>query len=130
MNWLRKVLYGRYGMDKLSLFLIGLAVVISIVNLFFRNAIVQLLVFLFLILALLRFFSRNTERRYQENQRFLQIFNRFLGWFRRRRDMFRSRKTHKFFKCPACKNTLRVPRGKGKVYITCPKCGERFVGRS
>ena len=130
MNWLRKLMYGRYGLDQLSLFFLGLAIVVSVLNIFLRNAIVQLVVLFFVVLALFRFFSRNTARRQQENQRFLSIFRRAMGYIRRRQDMYRSRKTHKFFKCPACKNTLRVPRGKGKVYITCPKCGERFVGRS
>ncbi len=130
MNWLRRWMYGRYGLDQLSLVFLGAAITVSIVNIFLRNTIVQAVVFLLVILAFLRVISRNTQRRYQENQAFLRFFRRISAWFRRQADMRRSRKTHKFFKCPACKNTLRVPRGKGKVYITCPKCGERFIGRS
>ena len=130
MNWLRKFMYGRYGMDQLTLAILALAIVVSAVNIFLRIGIVQLLVFGLILLGFLRAFSRNGAARSRENQKFLHIFSRFRGWSRRKKDMHQNRKTHKFFKCPGCKNTLRVPRGKGKVYITCPKCGERFTGRS
>lgn len=130
MNWLRRWMYGRYGMDQLTLALLGLAILLSAVNVFVRSNLLQLFAFLPIVLGLLRAFSRNLEGRRRENQAFLSVFRRTVAWFRRKKDMHQNRKTHKFFKCPACKNTLRVPRGKGKVYITCPKCGERFVGKS
>jgi len=123
-------MYGRSGMDQLGLAILGLAILLSVINIFFKIQLLQLLVILLILLAFLRAFSRNTAARSRENQKFLHIFSSIRGWSRRKKDMHQNRKTHKFFKCPGCKNTLRVPRGKGKVYITCPKCGERFTGRS
>jgi len=70
--------------------------------------------------------SRNIKRRRAENDRFLRYWWPVRTKASRSLSLARQRKTHKFFKCPGCGNTLRVPRGKGKLQITCPKCGERF----
>ena len=68
--------------------------------------------------ALFRTLSRNTYKRYQENRKFLQIFDRLKD------------RQHRYFDCPKCRQTVRVPRGKGKIAISCPKCGEKFIRKT
>ena len=79
-----------------------------------------------LVWGIFRMLSRNIPRRRAENDRFLRFWGPVKAKFRLQKDKWKSRKTHKFFNCPSCKKNLRVPRGKGKIQITCPKCGERF----
>ena len=125
-NWLRNFMVGRYGQDHLNTALFAAAIVVWVLSLVFRAFVLRLLYFVLICLALFRMFSRQIEKRRREN-------DRFLTWWwpvRRRLELklrqLKESRTHKFFRCPGCRNTLRVPRGKGKVNITCPKCGERF----
>ncbi|MBQ9168946.1 MAG: hypothetical protein IJX67_11150 [Oscillospiraceae bacterium] len=113
---------GRYGTDKLNMTILGIGVAVCLVSMFIRVPIVNLILtiisYVLLIWALFRSFSRNTYKRYQENRRFLQFFDRLKD------------REHKYFNCPRCRQPVRVPRGKGKIAITCPKCKERFVRKS
>ena len=68
---------------------------------------------------LFRFFSRNLTARRGENQRFLRCFQPLTSWLTRARD-----RDHRYFPCPGCGTVCRVPRGKGTIRITCPKCGQ------
>ena len=77
-----------------------------------------------------RMFSKNTAARYKENVAYLKVKNRVVGWYANLRRRIRESKTHRFYKCPTCKTTVRVPKGKGKIRITCPKCGASFVRKS
>lgn len=119
---LARFMSGRYGTDKLNMAILGVGVVLSLISMFTRVALVNLILTLLsyglLILALIRSFSRNTYKRYQENRKFLQFFDRL-------RD-----REHKYFNCPRCRQSVRVPRKKGKIAITCPKCRERFVRKT
>ena len=113
---------GRYGADQFGRFLSGAALVLLIVNLFVRGVVGQILYFLVLavlVYNIFRMFSKNTAARYKENVAYLKVKNRI-----------RESKTHRFYKCPTCKTTVRVPKGKGKIRITCPKCGASFVRKS
>ena len=71
-----------------------------------------------MIWALFRGFSRNTYKRYQENRKFLQFFERLKD------------REHRYYDCPKCRQVVRVPRGKGRIAITCPRCRERFVRKT
>jgi len=82
------------------------------------------------ILNMYRMCSKNIYKRSQENKAFLQVRGRVQSWFEVVKKRFEQRKTHVFFKCPSCKQTVRVPKGKGKISITCPKCGTAFVKKS
>ena len=119
---LSRFMAGRYGNDKLNNAILGVGVVLCLVSMFIRNPLVKLiltlLAFGLLFWANFRTFSRNTYKRYQENRRYLRF-----------RDQLRDRQ-HRYYTCPRCKQTVRVPRGKGKIAITCPKCGERFVKKT
>jgi uncharacterized paraquat-inducible protein A len=130
LNFLRKFMAGRYGPDHLNTALVVLALVIGFVSSLVQFVYLVYLSYLIFALALFRMLSRNIPRRRAENDRFLRFYSpvkqRIKAFFRR----LKERKTHAFFKCPSCKNRLRVPRGKGKLQITCPKCGERFIKKT
>lgn len=124
---------GRYGADQFGHFLSGAALVLLIVNLFVRGVVGQILYFLVLavlVYNIFRMFSKNTAARYKENVAYLKVKNRVVGWYANLRRRIRESKTHRFYKCPTCKTTVRVPKGKGKIRITCPKCGASFVRKS
>jgi DNA-directed RNA polymerase subunit RPC12/RpoP len=120
-------MYGRYGSDTLNKVLtgvyIGWVVLYSILSLWVNSTIyslVYILVTIALIFAIFgRMFSRNIEKRRRENQK-------FCGFFKLRRNKFRDRKTHVYYKCPRCKAMLRLPRAKGKHTVICPRCQNRF----
>ena len=73
-----------------------------------------------------RMMSRNITRRQLENQSYLQKRQAVFDWFALQRDCFRQRKEFAFFRCPGCGRTVRVPRGKGRIRITCRHCGYSF----
>ncbi len=114
-QWLAKGMQGRYGSDQLNLVILGLALALSLLGLIFHQSWLSALSFLPLALSAYRMLSRNTYRRHQENRRYLQILGRL-------RD-----RNNRYFKCPKCRQVVRVPRGKGKISITCPRCHEKFV---
>lgn len=124
---------GRYGMDQLSRFLDFAALALLIVSLFIRGMAGSILFYGAVVLILwsyFRIFSRNTHRRYAENERFLRLIGRFVSNFSNRRCHQEQKKIYKYFYCPGCKQKVRVPKGKGRICITCPKCRREFVRRS
>ena len=129
-SFLRKFMMGRYGPDHLNLAIIIVSIILGLVYRIFSLMVLLYVSYLFLFLALFRIFSRNIKRRRAENDRFISIWWPVKTRFKRFFTGIKSRKTHKFFKCPSCKNTLRVPKKKGKLQITCPKCGERFIKKT
>jgi ribosomal protein S27E len=117
---------GRYGPDQLFIGLFVLSIVVNLVAGITGVSYLSILSWLIIIYALFRFMSRNIYKRRHENDVFLRYWTPFSGWFKKRIHRIKDGKTHRFFKCPGCGNTLRVPKGKGKINITCPKCGARF----
>ena len=130
-KWLAKIMVGRYGVDQLTNFLLICSVVVLLIGTLFLGSFVHTVLLVLAVTLLVfgywRIFSRKTSQRYQENQKYLRLRNRVTGRFRTLRDRARQRRTHRFFKCPQCGVTVRVPRGKGKIKITCPKCHATFV---
>ena len=129
---LARFMVGRNGNDQLNLFLLGLDVVLLIVASFVRgNAgrALYLLTFVLLGWTYFRMLSRNLVRRRQENGRYLRAQYRAAA-VKLRREKWVQRRDYKFFTCPSCKTTLRVPRGHGKIKIVCRKCGNTFTGKS
>ena len=129
-----KFMYGRYGSDKLNLFMVIVLLVCAVLNLFVRTGYFSVLLtsweFLLLILIYFRMFSRNISKRYAENQKYLQMTDGIRRkWATWKRDMG-VRKTHHIYKCPKCKQKIRIPKGHGKVAVRCPKCGTEFIRRS
>lgn len=118
----QRFMSGRYGTDKLNTWILGAGVILCLVSIFVPVALVNLVLtagsYALMIWAIFRTLSRNTYKRYQENRRFLMLLNRLKD------------REHRYFDCPKCHQPVRVPRGKGKIMITCPKCAEKFPGKS
>ena len=120
-------------MDRLNLFLQAVDLLILILAAVFRGAVGRVLfpmAVALLIVVYFRMFSRDRVRRMQENERYLRLREQVIAAFRRNKTVWDQRKDYKFFTCPACRTTLRVPRGKGKIKIVCRKCGNSFTGKS
>ena len=118
----RRFMEGRYGTDRLNMAILSMGLVVCIFSMFIQNAGVDLILtaisYALMIWAISRSLSRNTYKRYQENRKYLQFFDRLKD------------RDHRYFDCPKCRQMVRVPRGKGKIAITCPKCREKFIRKT
>lgn len=136
MNWLRRFMYGRYGgNDQLSVCLFVLYLVVFVLSAIFRRTVAApVLMAVGYVLVLIYFFrclSRNIYRRQAENQKFLRVWNPVKNYFRFLKLRFRERNgVKKLYRCPKCHQTIRVPRGRGKIAITCPKCRFEFIKKT
>lgn len=134
MNRLRAFMAGRNGMDGLGMALLIAAVVANLLSRFVHTergaSALSLIALVLMVWCLYRIFSRNIAARQKENQKFTGIFSRVKSGAADVKYRMDNASEYKFFTCPGCKNRLRVPRGKGKIQITCPKCGQRFGGKS
>lgn len=132
-NWLRKVMTGRYGVDEFSRFLNMVAMISLLLFVLVKNTI-SLIFWLMavgsLIWSYIRMFSRNTYKRRAENNAYLTIRYHLTRKFTGLKQRMRQKKYYRFYKCPRCGVTTRVPKGKGTIRITCPKCGEIFQRKS
>lgn len=128
-NFFSRLMYGRYGSDMLSLFLVSVSLVLwiisSLVKIQVVSAIVWVISYAALILAIFRMFSRNYARRRAENDKFVSLVSPLLQGFQRKRAQMRD-KDHAYFRCPSCGQMLRVPKGKKRISITCRNCGNVF----
>ena len=113
---------GRYGTDRLNMAILSVGLVASLLSMIFKFAPVNLALFILsygmMFWAIFRTLSRQTYKRYQENRKFLQLMGRMKD------------REHRYFDCPKCRQMVRVPRGKGKISITCPRCREKFVKKT
>ena len=127
-----RFMQGRYGIDQYSQFLSIAGLILIIISNFLVFVVlpINILGTVMFIYAYVRVFSKKINKRYSQNQKFLSRTEGIRNWFRVIKKRFKQRKTHKFFKCPNCKQKIRVPRGKGKIEITCPKCKTKFVRKS
>jgi DNA-directed RNA polymerase subunit RPC12/RpoP len=121
---------GRYGADQLSLALLVMAVVLSITVRLIGIPYLSLIVYIPLGLCIFRMLSKNIKRRSMENYKFYMLTSRVRRWFGKIQRRMAESKTHRFFKCPDCKAELRLPKGKGKIVITCPKCRHEFMRKT
>lgn len=125
-----RFMQGRYGVDKFSNFLIILALVLLVIDLFFPFVLLRTMALLLVLYAYFRILSKNHYKRYAENERYMKYYNKVRFFWARRKSHMEQRRTHKIYKCPSCKQSIRVPKGKGKIAITCPKCRTEFIRRS
>lgn len=120
--WMRRFMAGRYGTDQLNMAILGAGLVLCIISMFIRipqlNLLMTTISYVLVFWAVFRTFSRNTYKRYEENRKFRQFFDRLKD------------REHRYYTCPKCHQSVRVPRGKGKIAITCPRCRERFVRKT
>lgn len=119
---IRNFMSGRYGTDRLNMVILCAGLVTSLLSAWTRSAAIDLtclvLSYGLMIWAICRSLSRNTYARYQENRKFLQFWSRLKD------------RRNRYFDCPKCRQVVRVPRGKGKIAITCPRCKEKFIKKT
>ena len=130
-----KFMQGRYGVDGFARFTMGVALALIILSIFFRNgsrmgAFLDTVGLLVLLYTYYRMLSRDIQKRYQENEKYLAASAKFRQRFNREKSMMNQRKTHHIYSCPGCGQKIRIPRGKGKIEIECPKCHTKFIKRS
>lgn len=126
---LMRFMQGRYGADDLSRVLFWVILFILVLSLFTTN-ILWWIGLLLIVYTYFRMFSKNIPARYAENQKFLQFKEKIMVFFRRRTKNMGQLKKYHIYKCPNCKQKIRIPRGKGRIEITCPKCKRVFIKRS
>ena len=131
-----KFMQGRYGVDEFSRFTMGLALVLIILTMVVSmvnrslGSILDFLGIAAIVYAYFRIFSRNIQQRYAENQKYLQMTSKLRLRFNKEKNLMQQRKTHHIYSCPGCGQKIRIPKGKGKIEIECPKCHTKFVKRS
>ena len=122
MMAIQRFMAGRYGTDKLNIFLLGIGIVASVLAVFIRASLLDLILMLLsyglMGIVIFRTLSRNIYKRYQENRKYLLFMQKLKD------------RQHRYFDCPKCRQQVRVPRGKGKISITCPKCREKFIKKT
>ena len=109
MNWLTKLMYGRYGTDRLGLFMLIVVLLLDIIFTFTGWDVL------------------NISRRYAENQKFMQLTDPIVRAISSKISGLKDLRTHRHLRCPSCGQKIRVPKGRGKIQITCPKCRHEFV---
>lgn len=123
-------LYGRNGNDAFNKFLFGACLVFLILYLFLKARFLFYISFALLIYSYFRMFSKNLAKRQSENAKYYQLRTKLFVYLKNIKERWVQRKDYKFFTCPSCKATLRVPKGRGKIKIVCRKCGNSFIGKS
>ena len=120
---MRTFFYGRNGFDDLAKLSLISSLIVFLIYGFWPRGIVKTLLSLvylgLLIYAYFRIFSKKVYKRVQENKK-------YLGAVQMTKTRWKQRKTHKFYRCPKCKTWLRLPKGRGKITITCVKCSTKF----
>ena len=117
---------GRHGVDDLGMVTLFAGLILSLVSSFAGSSLLSLLGLVLYVITIYRMLSRNHEARVRENQKYLSLTG---NWTTKIRQFFRrmkNRKEYKYFRCPGCKQLLRLKRGCGEKDITCAKCGHQF----
>ena len=124
-----RFLQGRYGVDALSKCLLVVGLVAVILAGFFGGKVAGSVLYIVgwaaIIYCYFRIFSKNITKRYAENQTY-----KLRCFFYKQKEMIKQRKVYHIYKCPSCKQKIRIPKGKGKIEVRCPKCGTTFIKKS
>ena len=127
---IQRFMYGRYGVDGLGQFLSWGAIIIMILSMLIDLPFLYPLSLVMLVWCYFRMFSKNVQKRYQENCTYYRYVNTIKNFFKKEKSHMEQRKTHHIYSCPQCKQKIRIPKGKGKVAIRCQRCGTEFIKNS
>lgn len=125
-----RFMQGRYGADKLGQFLSGVSVALLVISIFDDTRISFAAALLILIYSYFRIFSRNIPKRYAENQKYLGATMKLRQSLAKKKSEMQQRRIYHIYKCPGCGQKMRIPKGKGKIEVRCPKCNTIFVKKS
>lgn len=121
---------GRYGIDQLTQALMIVACVVILINFFAHSSILSTVALLLMGWGIFRCYSRNVQGRARELAKYQELMVKPKAWWRLTNKKWTNRKTTLYFKCKGCGAVLNVPKGKGKLLVTCPKCGTKVEKRS
>ncbi|HIY62850.1 MAG TPA: zinc-ribbon domain-containing protein [Candidatus Mediterraneibacter stercoripullorum] len=131
---LYRFMQGRNGVDSLSKFLLITGVVVVLLSALFGSHPVGMFFYFLgwvvIIYCYFRMFSRNISKRYAENDAFLNRTYKIRSFFQKQINIWKQRRVYHIYTCPGCRQKIRIPRGKGKIEIRCPKCGTTFIKKS
>ena len=127
---LRRFMIGRYGTDGLNQFLSIASLVLLLIAIVSRISLFTWLGVVLLGFCYSRTFSRNISKRTEENYKFYTLKDRVDNKFRGLKEQWANRKVYHYYRCPQCRQKLRVPRGRGRIQISCPRCGTQFIKKS
>ena len=124
LRWkLQLFMRGRNGVDELNRILTYVMLIVYVISLFTKSTVLYYISFIGLIYITYRMLSKNLYVRREENRK-------FVTWMETTRIRFEQRKDYKIFKCKGCGRNIRIPRGKGKIEVTCPMCGRKTIHRT
>ncbi len=123
---IQRFMIGRYGVDDFSKFLLGFSIITLAISMLTGSSFINLIAIALVAYTYFRILSKDFSKRYAENYKFLNLKNRALNITRKNKMKFDQRADFKFFRCPKCNQEVRVPKGKGSITITCPKCKAKF----
>ena len=129
-SFLRRFMIGRYGPDHLSIAMVILAFILSLLYAVFWNLPLLFISYFFFGLTIFRMFSRNITRRRTENDKFIRYWWPIRMEIKKIIQRIKDKRKYVYYKCPTCNTKLRVPKGKGKIRITCPRCWEWLISES
>lgn len=133
MRWreaFARFMVGRYGSDALSRAMSAVAMVFVLLSWFVLPQVFNTLALILIVYSVFRLFSRNHQQRYKENLFYTRQVDKVKYYFSKIKYRNSQNKTHHIYSCPKCKQKIRVPRGKGKIMIRCPKCQTEFMKKS
>lgn len=125
-----RFMQGRYGADKLGQFLSGVSVALLVISIFDKTRLSFTAALALLIYSYFRIFSKNIPKRYAENQKYLALTGRLRQKLAKKKSELQQRRVYHIYKCPGCGQKMRIPKGRGKIEVRCPKCGTIFVKKS
>lgn len=131
---LMKFMQGRYGIDTFSKCLLGIGLIVALLASFLGDRAISPLFYVMgwaiIVYCYVRMFSRNIKKRYEENQLFLGKTYKLRCFFQKQKELWKQKQVYRIYKCPSCGQKVRIPKGKGKIEVSCPKCSTTFIRKS